>query len=191
MNTVVAAELNVAEYSAGSGQAITFRARPGFQFDPTSDVSAQSATIGFNGNPVNAVATVTPTGAADDVISFELTSGTSPTVQDIIRVNGIRVRILDAAGAAGPARITLEVTTTTAGGAFESQGIVAANIVTGAAQRLIFSTQPGSNAAGSDLLPAVCVVDFGGNTVKAEPPRTITLAIQDRPHCSARRPLRR
>jgi len=183
ITTITIAETTLPEYSSGAGKAISIQARPGFQFDPTSNVTAQSATIGFNGGGINAVATVTPTGAADETIVFNLTSGTNASVQDIIRVNGVRVRIISAAGAAGPAQTTLQITTSTAGGAFTNQGIVASNITKGAADHLEFAAQPGSTQAGLDLLPAVKIVDFGGNLITNDA-RTIALAIQSNPSAS-------
>ncbi|MFN0134612.1 MAG: hypothetical protein ACKVS9_00675, partial [Phycisphaerae bacterium] len=72
INTITVAETTLPEYSSGSGKVITIKARPGFQFDPTSNVTVQSATIGFNNGGINAVATVTPTGAADEVLTFAL-----------------------------------------------------------------------------------------------------------------------
>lgn len=180
INTITVAETMLPEYSSGAGKAISFKARPGFQFDPSSNVTAQSATIGINGGGLNAVATVTPSGAADEVITFNFTSGTNTGVQDIIRVNGFRVRIISAVGAAGPAQTTMTLTTSTAGGAFTDQGIVAANIQKGAPNSLVFAAQPGSTQAGADLLPAVKIVDFGGNLINNDA-RTITLAIQNNP----------
>lgn len=180
VNTITIAEIMLPEYSSGAGKAFTITARPGFQFDPASNVTAQSATIGINGGGVNAVATVTPSGAANEVITFNITSGTNVNVQDIIRINGIRVRIISAAGAAGPAQTTLALTTSTIGGAFTNQGIVAANINKGAPDHLLFSTQPGNNQAGANLLPAVSIVDFGNNIVTNDN-RVITLAIQNNP----------
>jgi len=180
VNTITIAETMLPEYSSGAGNSITITARPGFQFDPESNVTAQSATIGINGGGVNAVATVTPSGAANEVITINITSGTNVNVQDIIRINGIRVRIISAAGAAGPAQTTLALTTSTVGGAFTNQGIVAANINKGAPDHLLFSTQPGNNQAGANLLPAVSIVDFGNNIVTNDN-RVITLAIQNNP----------
>lgn len=180
VNTITFAETMLPEYSSGSGRAISIKARPGFQFDPTSNVTAQSATIGINGGAINAVATVVPAGTADEVLTFNFTSGTNTSVQDIIRINGIRVRILDARGAVGPAQTTLACTTSTAGGAFTNQGIVAANITKGAADRLVFSTQPGNTQSGQPILPAVTIVDFGGNIVTNDD-RTITTALQANP----------
>jgi hypothetical protein len=180
INTITIAETNVNEYSSGAGKLITIRVRPGFQFDPASNVTAQSATIGINGGGVNVIASVTPAGTADEVITFNFTSGTGGG-QDIIRINGIRIKIISAAGAAGPAQTTMAITTSAAGGAFNNQGIVAANITKGAGDHLEFSTQPGSNLAGNDLLPAVKIVDFGGNIVNTGDFRTITLAIQANP----------
>lgn len=180
VNTITIAETMLPEYSSGAGKAITITARPGFQFDPASNVTAQSATIGINGGGVNAVATITPSGAANEVITFNITSGTNVNVQDIIRINGIRVRIISAAGAAGPAQTTLALTTSTVGGAFTNQGIVAANINKGAPDHLLFSTQPGNNQAGANLLAAVSIVDFGNNIVTNDN-RVITLAIQNNP----------
>ncbi len=180
VNTITVAETQLPEYSSGAGRSITLSARPGFQFDPTSNVTAQSATIGINGLAVNAVATLTPTGVANEALVFNLTSGTNTTVQDIIRINGVRVRILSAAGAAGPAQTTLALTTSAAGGAFTDQGVVAANITRGAPDRLRFAVQPGDSQAGASLLPSVAIVDFGGNIVNNDA-RTISLAIQDNP----------
>ncbi len=180
INTITIAETTLPEYSSGAGKAISIQAKPGFQFDPASNVTAQSATIGINGGGLNAVATVTPTGAADETLTFNLTSGTNTAVQDIIRINGIRVRIISAAGAAGPAQTTFQLTTSTAGGAFTNQGIVAANINKGAPNSLVFAAQPGSTQAGADLLPAVKIVDFGGNLITNDA-RNITLAIQSNP----------
>lgn len=184
VNTITLAEITLPEYSSGAGRAISITARPGFQFDPSSNVTAQSATIGINGGGLNGVATVTPTGAANEVITFSLTSGTNVNVQDIIRINGIRVRIISAAGAAGPAQTTFALTTSTAGGAFTNQGIVAANIAKGAPDHLLFSTQPGNNQAGANLLPAVSMVDFGNNIVTNDS-RVITLTIQNNPGAAA------
>lgn len=179
INTITIAETTLGEYSAGAGSAIVLRARPGYQFDPTSAVSTVSATIGFNGAAINTAAILTPSGAAEEALTFALTSGTGAS-QDIIRINGVRVRILSAAGAAGPAQTTLSITTSGAGGAFTDQGIVAANITVGAADRLVFSAEPGSTQIGGDLLPAVKIVDFGGNLVTGDM-RLITLAIQQNP----------
>lgn len=183
VNTITVAETNVNEYSSAASRAITFQVRPGFQLDSSSSVTALSTTMGFNGEAVNTAASVTPTGAADEVITFLLTSGTS-TNQDIIRFNGIKLKILNAAGAAGPAQTTMSVTTSTAGGAFTDQGIVAVSITKGVADRLVFSAQPGSTQSVTDLLPAVKIVDFGGNLVTADQ-RTITLAIQENPVATA------
>ncbi len=180
INTITIAETMLPEYSSGAGKAISIKARPGFQFDPASNVTAQSATIGINGGGLNAVASVTPAGTADEVITFNFTSGTNTAVQDIVRINGIRVRIISAAGAAGPAQTTLTVTTSTAGGAFTDQGIVAANIQKGNPDHLAFVTQPGTNQAGVDLLPVVKIVDFGGNLL-TDFVRPISLAIQTNP----------
>lgn len=178
VNTITLAEITLGEYSAGGGQAIVLRARPGYAIDPTSPISAVSETIGFNGEPVNEAAITTPTLAG--AVIFELTSGTSPAAQDIIRVNGIKVLIASAAGAAGPAQTTMEITTSLAGGAFTDQGIVAANITTGVADHLAFTTQPVDTAAGASLQPAVSVVDFGGNVVTADP-RTIVVNLESNP----------
>lgn len=183
INTITVAETSVNEYSSGAGKAISIKVRPGFQFDPGFLVACHSATIGFNGFAVNVAATLGPTGAADETLTFNFTSGTTGG-QDIIRIAGIRLRILNATGAAGPAQTTMAITTSTAGGAFTNQGIVAATINKGAAHHLAFSIQPGNNAAGSDLLPAVKMVDFGENIVTNDP-RTITLAIQSNPGMAA------
>lgn len=180
VNTITLAEISLPEYSSGAGKKVTLRARPGFAFDPASDITAQSATIGINGTAVNGVAVITPSGIAEELVTFNLTSGTNTSVQDIIRINGIRLLILNAAGAAGPAQTTISLTTSAAGGSFTNQGIVAANIATGAADRLVFSTAPGNAQAGADLLPAVSIVDFGGNTVRNDA-RNITLAIASNP----------
>lgn len=179
INTITIAETQLAEYSAGSGRKITLRVRPGFQFDPTSNVTAQSATIGINGTAPNSAAVLTPAGIGDEVLTFNLTSGTSGG-QDIIRINGVRLLIRSAEGAAGPAQTTMEITTTAAGGAFTNQGIVAANLTVGAPDRLVFATQPGSSAAGAPLLPAVKIVDFGGNLVRDDA-RAITFALLNNP----------
>lgn len=180
INTVTIAETMLPEYSSGAGQAIKIQAKPGFQFDPTSSITAQSATIGINGGGINVVATVVPSGAADEVITFSLTSGTDVNVQDIIRVNGIKVLIRDARGAVGPAQTTLSLTTSAAGGAFTDQGIVAASITKGVPDHLTFASQPGSTQTGLPLLPSVSLVDFGGNIITNDQ-RTITLALQDNP----------
>jgi len=180
VNTITLAEISLPEYSSGNGESLTFQVRPGYQFDPSSPVSIQSATVGFNGSAINVAAVLTPTGAADETLTFELTSGTNTAVQDIIRVTGFKLKILSAIGAAGPAQTTMQVTTATAGGAFTDQGIVATNIVKGAADRLVFSVQPGTVQSGDDLLPAVSMVDFGGNIINNDA-RQITLTIEDNP----------
>lgn len=180
INTITVAELFLSEYSSGNGKAITFKARPGYQFDPTSTITAKSATIGFNGGGINSTASVVPAGTADEVITFSLTSGTTAN-QDIIRVNGIKIRILSQLGAAGPAQTTTELNTTSAGGAFSNQGIIAANIVKGAAHSLAFSAQPSTTQAANDLLPAVKIVDFGLNLLSTGDSRTINLALQSNP----------
>lgn len=180
VNTITVAETQLPEYTAGVGRAVTLRARPGFRFDPASPVTAASATIGLNGSAVNVPASLTPAGVADETLSWTLTSGTNANVQDIIRINGIRILIGSAAGAAGPAQTTLNFTTSTAGGAFTDLGIVAATIARGLPDRLVFSVQPGTSQAGGDLLPVVTVVDFGGNIVTADP-RTISLSLQSNP----------
>lgn len=179
VSTITLAETNVNEYASGAGKAITLRVRPGFQFDPTSNVSAQSASFGINGAGANVATFITPTGAADEVITFNLTSG-GTVAQDIIRINGIKLKILNAAGAAGPAQATLLLSTSPAGGAFTNQGIVAATLTKGAPDRLVFAIQPGNTQAANDLLPVVKIVDFGGNLVTTSD-RTISLAIQQNP----------
>lgn len=180
INTVTIAETMLPEYSSGSGKAITIQAKPGYQFDPSSSITAQSTTIGLNGGAINAVATIVPAGTADELITFELTSGTNTSIQDIIRINGIKIRIISAEGAAGPAQNTLQVTTTGAGGAFSDQGIVGANIAKGLPDRLVFSVQPGDAQFNADILPAVSMVDFGGNIINNDP-RLITISIEDNP----------
>lgn len=180
INTITIAETQLPEYNSGVGRAITIKVKPGFQFDPSSNITAQSATIGFNGGGINTVATIVPQGTADEVLTFNLTSGTDTNIQDIIRINGVRIRILDARGAAGPAQTTVLLTTTAAGGAFSNQGMVAASIVRGVADHLRFSVQPGSTQSGLGLLPAVSIVDFGNNVVTNDQ-RAISLAIQDNP----------
>lgn len=180
VNTITIAETMLSEYSSGTGKSILLRARPGYQFDSASNVTIQSTTIGFNGGAVNQVVSVTPTGVADEVLTFNLTSGTSTSVQDIARVNGVKIKILSAEGAAGPAKTTVGLTTSLAGGAFTNQGIVAANIVRGVADHLTFAVQPGDNQAGEDLLPEVKVVDFGGNLLTSET-RPISLSISTNP----------
>jgi len=180
INTITIAETMLPEYSSGAGKSISIKVKPGYQFDPTSNVTAQSATIGFNALGVNVAASITPTGAADETLTFNLTSGTNTGVQDIIRINGIKLRILSAAGAAGPAQTTMNLTTSTCGGAFTNQGVVAANITKGLPDRLELAVQPGSTQAGSDLLPAIKIVDFGGNLITADA-RTISLTLQANP----------
>lgn len=182
VNAITLAELRLDEFSAGANSRIVLAARPGYQFDPTSAVTAQSVSLGINGGAIGAAATLTPTGAADEQLIFNLTSAAAngDNVQDIIRFTGVRVRILNAIGAAGPAQVTLSMTTTAAGGSFEDQGIVAANITRGAPDRLRFSLQPGDIQAGTDLLPAVQIVDFGGNVILNDE-RTITLELLENP----------
>ncbi len=180
INTITLAEIAAGEYSSGAGKAIVFQVRPGYVFDPTSNVTAQSATIGFNGAALNAAAAITPTGTLDEALTFELTSGADPTAQDIIRVNGITLKIGSAAGAVGPAQTTMQISTSAAGGAFTGQGIVAANITTGAPDQLVFSAQPSNVEAGNALLPAVRVADFGGNLI-ANDTRIIILNLQENP----------
>jgi len=180
INTITLAETTLPEYSSTAGKKITIAVRPGFQFDPTSNVSATSVTVGLNGAAANTAAVLTPAGTANEVLTFNFTSGTNTAIQDIVRINGIRIRILDAVGAAGPAQTTMQITTTTAGGAFTNQGIVAANISKGLPDHLVFSVQPSSIAAGDDLLPSVQVADFGGNLVTTATP-TISLALQTNP----------
>lgn len=184
INTITLAEITLPEYSAGGGQTFSLRVRPGFQFDPSSNVTAQSATIGFNGFAINTAVAITPAGVPDEVLTFILTSGTDVNVQDIIRINGIRLKILSAEGAAGPAQSTIALTTSTAGGAFANQGIVAANIAKGAPDHLAFTTQPGDQTSGAALLPAVAVQDFGNNLLQ-NVNVNISLAIQDNPAAGA------
>jgi hypothetical protein len=178
VSTITLAEITLPEYSAGGGQAIILRPRPGFALDPTSPISAVSETIGINGQPVNEPAIATPTLAG--AIIFELTSGSSAAAQDIIRVNGIKVLIASAAGAAGPGQSTMEITTSTAGGAFTDQGIVAAIITKGVADHLAFTTQPVDAAASVSLEPVVGLVDFGGNLITNDS-RVIVLNLQNNP----------
>lgn len=180
VNTITIAETMLPEYSSGAGKTITLRTRAGYQFDPTSAITAQSATIGFNGGGINTVATVVPGGGDQEIITFALTSGTNANTQDIIRINGVKLRILSAAGAAGPAQTTMTLTTSTAGGAFTDQGVVAANITKGVADHIAFAAQPGNVQAGDDLLPAVKIVDFGENLVTNDT-RAITLALLNNP----------
>ena len=78
---------------------------------------------------MNEPALIVPT-AATTALVFELTSGTDPAVQDIIRIEGIKLLIAGPEGAVGPAQTTLALTTSTAGGSFTEQGIVAATILT-------------------------------------------------------------
>lgn len=180
VNTITIAETTLPEYSSAAASRFELKARPGFQFDPTSNVTIQSATIGFNGGAINAVASLTPTGGAEEVLTFNLTSGTNVTVQDIARINGVKVRILNATGAAGPALTTLSLTTSTAGGAFTNQGIVAANIQRGAADRLLLAVEPSDIQAGEILLPSLKIVDFGGNVIQNDD-RVVTLEILNNP----------
>ena len=180
INTITIAETTLPEYTSGSGKNITLKVRPGYQFDSSSTVTAQSATFGINGGAVNVAASRTPTGAANETLTFTLTSGGNASVQDIIRINGIKLKILSAAGAAGPAQTTVALTTAAAGGAFTDQGIIAASITKGAADRMVFAIEPGSQEAGVDLLPQVKIVDFGGNIITTDS-RTISLALQTNP----------
>lgn len=178
-NTVSLVETNANEYTSAAGKKITLTVRPGYQFDPTSTVSAISAGIGFNGVAANNAASVTPTGAADETITFNLTSGGSAGLDSIV-FSGIKIRIISAAGAAGPSQATILLTTSTAGGIFTNTPIVAASITKGAPDHLVFSAQPGTTQSGLDLFPAVKIVDFGENVVTTVV-RTITLAIQTNP----------
>jgi len=180
INTITIAEITLPEYSSGTGKAFTIQAKPGYQFDASSPVTAQSSTIGFNGGGINVAASVVPTGAADEALTFNLTSGTDAAVQDIIRVNGIKLKILDARGAAGPAQTTMTLTTSTMGGAFTGQGMVAANIQKGKADHLNFAVQPGDSQSGTDLLPSVSVTDFGNNLL-LDAATNVTLVIQNNP----------
>lgn len=180
VNTITVAEVTLPEFSSGDGRAIRLAVRPGYQLDPASPVTATSATIGFNGGAIGAAAALTPAGTPDEALTFNLTSGTSTVEQDIIRITGVRLKISSAAGAAGPAQTLMSITTTGAGGSFTNQGIVAANINRGAADRIEFATQPGATQSGAPLLPAVRIVDFGGNTVTNDN-RAITLALQSNP----------
>lgn len=184
INTITIAEITLPEYSSGGANRITLQARTGYQFDPTSNITCQSATIGFNGGGINAVATVVPSGVEGETITFNLTSGTNANVQDIIRINGVKIRIASPAGAAGPAQTTMSLTTSTCGGAFTNQGVAAANIQRGQANQLVFGVQPGDTKAGEPLLPSVRIVDFGGNTVINDD-RLIGLALQTNPPSAA------
>jgi hypothetical protein len=179
VNTITVAETALPEYTSGDGKVILLRLRDGYAFDPTSPVTARSATIGFNGALIDTDAVLLPVEGVD-TLAFVLTSGTDPGVQDIIRINGIKLLIGSAAGAAGPAQTTIRITTATAGGAFSDQGIVAAAITTGAPDRPVFATEPADTQAGAPLLPVVQVVDFGGNVVTNDD-RTIVLNLQDDP----------
>jgi hypothetical protein len=179
INTITLAEISLPEYTAGDGQVIILRVRDGYVFDPTSAVTARSDTIGFNGAPIDTDAVLLPVEGVD-TLAFVLTSGTDPGVQDIIRIDGIKLLIGSAAGAVGPAQVLLQVTTATAGGSFTDQGIVAATIQTGAPDRLVFATEPADTQAGAPLLPAVQIVDFGGNVVENDD-RTIVLNVQANP----------
>ncbi len=179
VGTITIAETQVTEYSTGAGQAFSLRVAPGFQLDPGSPVTALSATIGMNGASANVASILTPSGVPDEVLTWVLTSG-GTAGQDIIRVNGIRLRIASAAGAAGPARATLSMTTSGIGGAFTDQAIVAATIATGAADHLVLQAPPADGPAGEALLPSVAIVDFGGNPVSADP-RSIALALEENP----------
>lgn len=184
VNTITIAETTLPEYSSGGTNRLILQARTGYQFDPTSNITCQSATIGFNGGGINAVATVVPSGVEGETITLSLTSGTNTNVQDIIRINGVKIRIASAAGAAGPAQTTMSLTTATCGGAFTDQGIAAANIQRGLANQLIFGVQPGDTRAGEPLLPSVRIVDFGGNTVINDD-RLIGITIQTNPPSTA------
>lgn len=180
VNTITVAETTLAEYSSGAGRSFSIAVQPGYQFDSSSPISAVSTTMGFNGLGVNTAATLTPSGSEDEVLTFNLTSGTSTSTQDILRITGIKLKIASVAGAAGPAQSTMSVTTSAAGGAFVAQSIVAASIQRGVADRLVFAVQPGSNEAGVSLLPSVKLVDFGGNLIQNDD-RTISLSLGENP----------
>ncbi len=90
------------------------------------------------------------------------------------------MRIHDVAGTVGPGQNTLTLDTDGIGGSFHAQGIVAASLSTGAADHLVFSTQPVGGPAGIVLVPAVTIVDIGGHVITTDD-RTITLLASDDP----------
>jgi hypothetical protein len=179
VNTITLAETMLVEYAAGAGSKVVLRVRPGFELDPTSDVSASSTTFGINGTVAGTAAILTPSGSAEETLTWTLTSGGTGN-QDLIRIDGIRLRIRDGAGAMGAAKATLELTTTGIGGAFTAQGLVAATITPGAADHLSFVTQPVDVPSGGKLLPAVAIVDAGEHVVTGDP-RFIQLTIGENP----------
>ena len=180
VSTITVAETMLAEYASGAAKKLMLRVRPGFELDPTSDVSATSATIGFNGAAINTAALLTPSGAPEETLTWTLTSGTNDTVQDLIRINGIKIRIHDASAAVGIGSATLSLTTAALGGAFTNQGVATATFVAGAPDHLRFTTEPVAGAPGAALLPAVALVDVADHVVTSAA-RTITLAIGDDP----------
>lgn len=173
-------ESMLAEFSSGSGKRFTLQVKPGFQFDPTSNVTARSATFGINGGPVNGVATIAPSGAPNETLIFNVTSGGDPNRQEFIQVEGIRLLIITAQGAAGPAQTTLTLNTTALGGTFNNVNLVSATIIKGVPDHLRFANQPGNNQAGVSLLPTVAIVDFGGNIITNDD-RTISVSIAANP----------
>ena len=179
VNTITLAEITVNEWAAGDGKRLVLRVRPGFELDPTSDVSAVSTTFGINGTFVGNAAILTPSGSLEETLTWTLTSG-GTAGQDIIRINGIKLRIRDGAGATGVAKTTLAITTSAIGGAFTDQPIAAASITPGAADHLGFVTQPADVANDESLLPAVAILDAGEHVV-TDDPRFIQLAIGENP----------
>ncbi len=168
-----------AEYGAGAGMNITLQVRPGYMFHTGSPVSATGAAFGINGGAVGAAAVLNPTGAANETLTWTLTSG-GTAGNDTIDITGVAIKILTPAGAAGPTQDTLLVTTTAAGGLLTDEAIGTATITTGDIYQPVFQTQPVNTPAGAALLPVVRVVDFGGNTVTSYD-RSINMFIQNNP----------
>lgn len=166
------------QYSTGVGQNITITVAAGYQFDSTSAVSMSCAAYGINGGAAGVAAVVNPTGAANETLTYNLTSGGTAGA-DVFLVTGLRVRIISAAGATAGVHDTLILNTTGVGGAINT-GAAQALVAAGAAHHLAFTLQPVSATAGADLLPTVAIQDFGNNTVAGDN-RVISLAIQNNP----------
>lgn len=167
------------QYTVGAGNNITITIAPGFQFDSTSAVQMSCPAYGINGLAAGVAASINPTGAANETLTFNLTSGGTAGV-DIFTVTGIRVRIISPAGASAGATTLLRINTLAVGGTINNGAFAAANVSVGAAHHLNFLTQPVNSTAGSALLLQVAIVDFGENTVTTSD-RTIRMSIQNNP----------